>query len=53
MFATVAALLFALALLLELVGERFGVITVQTLLLGGLLCLALHLMPRRGRWWSR
>ncbi|HLV59503.1 MAG TPA: hypothetical protein VKY81_11655 [Natronosporangium sp.] len=53
MFAIVAAVLFGLALLLELIDERFGVITVETLVLAGLLCLALHLMPRRGRWWRR
>lgn len=53
MFAILAAVLFGLALLLELIGERIGVITVDVLVLGGLLCLALHLMPRRGRWLRR
>ncbi|HEV2089323.1 MAG TPA: hypothetical protein VGR21_13525 [Cryptosporangiaceae bacterium] len=44
MLAIVAAILFGLALLLDLINQSLGtVITVQTLLLAGLLCVALHL----------
>ena len=52
MFAIVAAVLFGLALLLELIDETLGeLVTPTTLLLAGLLCLALHLVPGgRGRW---
>lgn len=50
MFAIIAAVLFGLALLLDLIGESLGFVTTGTLMLAGLLFLALHLMPRRGRW---
>lgn len=50
MFAVIAAVAFGLALLLDLIGESLGIINTGTLMLAGLLCLALHLMPRRGRW---
>lgn len=52
MFAVVAAVLFGLALLLELIDETLGeLLTPTTLSLAGLLFLALHLVPRwRGRW---
>jgi hypothetical protein len=54
MFAIVAAVLFGLALLLELIDETLGeLLTPTTLTLAGLLCIALHLVPSwraRGRW---
>jgi hypothetical protein len=44
MFATIAAVLFGLALILQLVGETIGnVITPTTLTTAGLLFVALHL----------
>lgn len=44
MFAIIAAILFGLALLLELTSASFGtVITTGTLTMAGLLCVALHL----------
>jgi hypothetical protein len=44
MFAIIAAILFGLALLLQLVSESMGdVITPATLTTAGLLCVALHL----------
>ena len=49
MFAIIAAVLFGLALLLHLIGESIGFITSGTLMLAGLLFVALHLMPGRGR----
>ncbi|QUX30575.1 hypothetical protein KGD83_08735 [Nocardiopsis akebiae] len=43
MFATIAAVLFGLALLLELLGENIqDLVTTTTLALAGLLFLALH-----------
>jgi len=43
-FAIIAAILFGLALLLELTSVSFGtVITATTLTTAGLLCVALHL----------
>jgi hypothetical protein len=50
MMAIVAAVLFGLALLLDLIGESLGFVTVGTLTLAGLLFLALHFIPGRGRW---
>ncbi len=44
MFAIIAAVLFALALLLELLKTSLGdIVTVATLTTAGLLCVALHL----------
>jgi len=44
LFAIVAAILFGLALLLQLTTTSFGsVVTAATLTTAGLLCLALHL----------
>jgi hypothetical protein len=44
MFATIAAVLFGLALLLQLIGESIGtIITPVTLTTAGLLFVALHL----------
>jgi hypothetical protein len=52
MFAIIAAVLFGLALLLELIDETLGeLFTPTTLSLAGLLFVALHLVPTwRGRW---
>ena len=52
MFAIIAAVLFGLALLLELIDETLGdLVTPTTLLLAGLLVFALHFAaPRGGRW---
>jgi len=44
MFAIIAAILFGLALLLQLVNQNMGdVITPATLTTAGLLCVALHM----------
>ncbi len=43
MLAIVAAVLFALALLMQLAGLALGAITAAAVLIAGLLCLALHL----------
>lgn len=60
MLALVGALIFALALLLDLVEADLGdAFTPMTLLLAGLLCLALHLAgiggasPVNGGWRGR
>jgi hypothetical protein len=56
MLAIVAAVLFALALILDLADKSLGeVITVSTLLYAGLLCVALHLAGVGGpmRSWGR
>jgi hypothetical protein len=51
MFAIIAAVLFGLALLLELLDETIGdVVTPQTLMLAGLMFVALHLLPGRRGW---
>lgn len=42
MYAIIAAVLFGLALLFDLIDETLGPITVQTLMLAGLLFLALQ-----------
>jgi len=43
MFAIIAAILFGLALLLDLINEDLGdVVTPGTLVTAGFLCLALH-----------
>jgi hypothetical protein len=56
-FAIIAAILFGLALLLDLLKTSLGdVITVTTLMLAGLLFVALHLGGAgawRGGWRSR
>ncbi|WP_067824181.1 hypothetical protein [Nocardia inohanensis] len=57
MFAIVAAVLFGLALLLELVDRTSG--AIDALVIAGLLGLALHLagfssrVPKGGQWRSR
>jgi hypothetical protein len=44
MFAVIGAVLFALALILQLAGASIGsTITWETIITAGLLCLALHL----------
>jgi hypothetical protein len=43
MTAIVAAVLFGLALILELTGVSIEIITSQVLITAGLLCVALHL----------
>ncbi|QSB16941.1 hypothetical protein JQS43_12100 [Natronosporangium hydrolyticum] len=55
MFAIVAAVLFGLALLLQVINESFGpLVTPTTLVMAGLLFLALSLIPRLGgRRWRR
>jgi hypothetical protein len=58
MFAIIAAILFALALLFEFASTSVGtVITPTTLTTAGLLCVALHLAgvgtAWRGRWRRR
>jgi hypothetical protein len=55
MLAIIAAVLFGLALLLELIDENLGdLVTPATLLYAGLLFVALHLSsPLRGRWGRR
>jgi hypothetical protein len=52
MFALIAALLFVLALIFQIAGVAVGtVVTVATLSIAGLLCVALHLMGV-GTGWS-
>jgi hypothetical protein len=52
MFAVIAAVIFGIALLLEIVGQHFGpLLDTGTLTLAGLLCVALHLAGARG--WGR
>ena len=57
MFAIIAAALFGLALILDLAKASLGSITSGTLLLAGLLCVALHMAGigtnARGRNWRR
>ena len=43
MTAIIAAVLFGLALLLQLLGQSLSVITAEVLVSAGLLCVALHL----------
>lgn len=43
MLAFVAAVLFAIALILHLAGETLGPLDVETFTIAGLLCLALQL----------
>ncbi|MER7001865.1 hypothetical protein ABT297_02280 [Dactylosporangium sp. NPDC000555] len=50
MFAVIAAILFAVALLIDLLGAGTGpVLDVGTLSLAGFLCIALH-MAGAGAW---
>ncbi len=52
MFAVIAAVLFGIALLLDIVGQHFGpLLDTGTLTLAGLLCVALHLAGAGG--WGR
>jgi hypothetical protein len=41
--AIIAAVLFVLALLFQLLGVSLSIITAQVLVIAGLLCIALHL----------
>ncbi|GGK35874.1 hypothetical protein GCM10010124_30680 [Pilimelia terevasa] len=43
MFAVIAAVLFGLALLLQLIGAALGPLTPTALMLAGLLCVALSM----------
>jgi hypothetical protein len=54
MLAMIAAVIFGLALLLDLVEANLGdAFTPQTLMFAGLLCLALHLAGVGGGWRGR
>jgi len=53
MLAIVAAVLFGLSLLLQLVVVNLGILTPTLLSTAGLLCLALHLGGVRSRSYSR
>jgi hypothetical protein len=53
MFALIAAVLFAIALLLDLLKTSLGVITSGTLMLAGLVFLALHFAPLSERVYRR
>jgi hypothetical protein len=53
MLAIIAAVLFAIALLLDLTGAGLGPISAMTLVIAGLLCLALHLAGVLGEWRGR
>lgn len=56
MFAVIAAVLFALALIFDLASTSLGVINATALMLAGLLCVALHLAGAAswgGRGWAR
>jgi hypothetical protein len=54
MFAIIAAVLFALALLFDLLKTNLGdVITATTLMLAGLVFVALHLAPISERYTRR
>ncbi|GAA3102263.1 hypothetical protein [Streptosporangium carneum] len=51
MFALAAALLFVLALIFQIAGVAVGtVVTVTTLAIAGLLCVALHLAGVGAGW---
>jgi hypothetical protein len=58
MFAIIAAVLFALAFIFDLTKTSLGDVTANTLVILGLLCVALHLAGigagwRTGRRWRR
>lgn len=56
MFAIIAAVIFGLALILDLADASVGdALTSQTLLMAGLLCIALHLagIGSSARWGGR
>ncbi len=50
MFAIIAAVLFAFAFIFDVTRTSLGDITANTLMLAGLLCLALHLAGVGGAW---
>lgn len=49
MLATIAAVLFLIALIIELAGISLGVLTAMVLVTAGLLCLALSLAGVGGK----
>ncbi len=53
MFAIIAAVLFGLALLLDLTTANLGKLTSNVLVTAGLLCMALHLAGVLGSWRGR
>lgn len=54
MFAIIAAILFGLALLLDLLDQNMGeLLQPGTLVTAGLLCVALHLAGIGGAWRGR
>ena len=53
MLAIIAAVLFGLALIFDLTGVAFGNFNTTTLLLAGLLCVALHLAGVATAWRGR
>jgi hypothetical protein len=53
MFAIIAAILFAIALILGLAGVGLGPVGPQTFTVAGLLCLALHLAGLGARTFRR
>lgn len=53
MFAIVAAVLFGLSLLLQLISVDLGILTPTLLLTAGLLCVALHMAGVGSRSYSR
>ncbi|GAA2530779.1 hypothetical protein [Pilimelia columellifera] len=50
MFAIIAAVLFGLALLLQLVGTALGPLTPTVLMLAGLMCVALSMTGIGAGW---
>jgi hypothetical protein len=50
MFAIIAAVLFALALIFDLTKTGIGDISANTLVIAGLLCVALHLTGIGAAW---
>lgn len=56
MFAIIAAIIFGLALLLDLLDTNLGAqdaLNPTTLMIAGLFCVALHLAGVGGRWRAR
>jgi len=51
MFAIIAAIIFALALLLDLIGQHIGSISYEEMLFAGLMFFALHFAYTGG--WKR
>ena len=53
MLAIIAAVLFLVALILELAAISLGTLTAQVFITAGLLCVALYLAGIGGRHWRR